>query len=198
MFQLPEIAGKYQGRSVAVCGDAAGVWDDLEALGARSDVGRGKVRKEGWDFLTVNKLGEVFPGDIEHWYSNEGKLLQKFIEGRRNEYRKEFTGPRHSHSCNRGAKWHWPWSGHGTSGLGAVLTALALGYDEVVMCGIPLDDGPHNGEPHWRHCRFQSSEAADQVNGRPSQPWLKAIRLGFDGRVRSMSGRTKAWIEQYG
>ena len=141
-----DIAGKYEGRRVIVCGDAACIWDDLELLGCKSLVGRGGVAKEDWDFLVVNKLGEVFPGNIEHWYSNEPPVLQRYIASRRPEYSREFSGPNHTHSCNRGAKWLWPLGGHGTSGLGATLTAVGLGYSEIVIAGIPLDDGPHNGK----------------------------------------------------
>ena len=73
-FLLPEIAGRYAGRGLVVCADSHCVWDDLERLGARADVGRGKVRApDGWDFMVVNKLGETFPGRIVHWYSNEAR-----------------------------------------------------------------------------------------------------------------------------
>lgn len=192
--ELPQIAGRYEGRSLAVCGDAACVWDDLEALGCKHLVGRGGIRREGWDFMVVNKLGEVFPGTIEHWYSNEPPVLHKYIAARRPEYSREWGGPNHTHSCNRGAKWKWPWGGHGTSGLGAVLTGIGLGYDDIVICGIPLDDGPHNGEPPWRKCRFKTAEAVGPVNGGANQHWERAIEFGFDGKVRAMSGRPKEWI----
>lgn len=193
-FPLPEIAGRYKGKSLVVCGDAACVWKDLEAFGCRNDVNRGKVYKAGWDFLTINKLVETFPGDIEHAYSNEPALLTKFIAARRGEYIREFGGPNHTHSCNAGARWRWPWGGHGTSGLGAALVGLGLGYELVMLCGLPLDDGPHNGEPHWRKCRFASNEAAGSKSGGPNKHWLNARDNGFDGKVKSMSGRTREWL----
>ena len=192
---LPKIAGKYEGKSLVVCGDAQGVWDDLEAFGCKSTHQRGRVEKAGWDFLVVNKLGELFPGNIEHWFSNEPNILHKYIAARRPEYQREFNGPEHTHSCNNGAKFRWPWGGHGTSGLGATLTGIGLGYDRIMICGIPLDDGPHNGEPHWRNCRFKTSEAAGNVNTGINAHWKNAILYGFDGKVKSMSGRTKEWIE---
>lgn len=196
MFPLPDIAGTYSG-GLIICGDAACIWDDLEDLGCKSTVGRGRVQKEEFDFMTINKVGEVFPGNIEHWYSNEGKLLQNFVSARRNEYRKEFDGPRHTHSCNRGVKWHWPWGGHGTSGLGSIFTGLALGYDSIIVCGMPLDDGPHNGEPPWRTSNF-SREVSDTERGGADHHWKRAIQKAFDGKVRSMSGRTRRWIIEYG
>lgn len=193
-FPLPKIAGTYAGKKLIICADAACVWEDLEAFGCASYAGRGSVKKEGWDFLTVNKLVETFPGAIEHCYSNEPSLLRSFIGARRNEYEKEFPRPANTHSCNEGAKWRWPWGGHGTSGLGAVLVGLGLGYDQIVLCGMPLDDGPHNGEPHWRACRFKSKEAAGSVDDDRDGHWKRAIQLAFDGKVKSMSGRTKNWL----
>lgn len=193
-FPLPDIAGKYKGRNLVVCGDASCVWEDLERFGARHDQGRGGVRKDGWDFMVVNKLGETFPGRIEHWYSNEPHLLTKFIAARRQEYSKEFDGPQHTHSCNKGAKWRWPWGGHGTSGLGSILVGLGLGYEQIVLCGMPLDNGPHNGEPPWRKCRFETAEAANTKDGKINNHWKRARDLGFDGKVRAMSGRPKEWL----
>lgn len=192
--KFPEIAGQYSGKGLVVVGDAAGIWDDLEAFGCRSDKGRGKVEKDGWDFLTVNKAVETFPGHIEHCYSNEPSLLQKFIQARRSEYTREFDGPRNVHSINNGVKWVWPFGGHGTSGLGAVLVGVGLGYDKVVICGIPLDDGPHNGEPSWRRCAFQSSEAAGNIETGMNSHWGRAIKFAFGEKVRSMSGRTMEWL----
>ncbi len=192
--KFPDIAGKYQGRNLVVCGDAIGIWSDLEEFGCRRDVHRGSVEKNGWDFLTVNKLIETFPGNVEHSYSNEPSVLVRFIAARRCEYTREFEGPRHTHSISQGTKWVWPFGGHGTSGLGAVLTGLGLGYDHIVICGMPLDDGPHNGEPPWRKCAFKTSEAAGNVNTGMNSHWKKAIELAFEGRVKSMSGRTREWL----
>ena len=191
--ELPEIAGRYAGKSLVVCGDAAGVWFDLERFGCAAHAIRGRVEKPGWHFMTINKLIEVFPGNVEHAYSNEPSLLQKFIAARRSEYAREFDGPRHTHSCNQGAKWKWPWGGFGTSALGAAIVGVGLGYDQIVLCGIPLDDGPHNGEPPWRRCAF-TNEAANSGKSEINAYWKRARDLAFHGRVKSMSGRTKDWL----
>lgn len=192
-FPYPAIAGSYKGKNLVVCGDAIGVWDDLAAFGCRDDSGRGRVRKPDWDFLTVNKLVETFPGSVEHCYSNEPHLLNKFIAARRSEYALEFGPPAHSHSIKEGAQHCWPWGGHGTSGLGATLVGLGLGYDRVVLCGLPLDDGPHNGEPPWRRTAFATSEAAGGPDGKDGH-WKRAIGTAFGKRVKSMSGRTREWL----
>lgn len=195
-FPLPSIAGTYAGKNVIVCADGHTIWDDLEAFGARDDRGCGKVFKESWDILTVNKIVELLPGDIEHCYSNQPQHLMKFIAARRQEYT-DCKAPRWTHSCNQGAKWRWPWGGHGTSGLGAVLVAIGLGYEQIVICGMPLDDRHHNGEPHWRKTTFASTETAGPAsagyNGM-DQHWKRAKQLAFDGKVKSMSGRTREWL----
>lgn len=191
---LPTIAGQYSGKSVVVCADAACIWDDLERFGARSDEGSGQVAKPGWDFMTVNKMVEVFPGRIEHCYSNEPQTLIRFIAARRHEYAREFSGPMHSHSISAGCNWKWPFGGFGTSGLGATLVALCLGYDRVVLCGMPLDNSGHNGEPHWRRCHFETSESAGDVVTGEDGHWKMARQIAFEGKVKSMSGRTMKWL----
>ena len=193
-FPMPTIAGTYKGKGLIVCGDAACVWDDLQRFGCddRSPP-RGKVRKDGWHFMTINKLVETFPGHVEHCYSNRPNLLTNFITARRDEYAKEFGGPQHTHSCNVGAKHHWPWGGHGTSGLGGTLVGVALGYDRVVLCGLPLDNSNHNGEPPWRRTAFKDKEAAGDVKTGWDSHWKRA-EVAFEKKVRSMSGRTLEWF----
>lgn len=175
---------QYKG-GIVVCGDAACIWNDLESFGCRSGNG---VVKDGWEFMTVNKIVEVFPGHIEHAYSHSAQTLISFIAARRHEYKNEFVGPRYTHSIQSGTNVSWNWSGHGTSALGAALTAVALGYEKIVLAGIPLDDGGHNGEPHWRRCSF-TTEVADS-----DEHWKRAIALAFEGKIKSMSGRTAKWL----
>lgn len=185
--RLPEIAGRYSG-GLAICGDAACVWDDLEAFGCRTDAGKGAVSKPGFHFMAINKIGETFPGDLEHWFSNSAAHLSRFAASRRDEYAREFAAPKNTHACHDGAMWRWPWSGHGTSALGAALSGVAMGYAPITLCGVPLDESPHNGEPPWRKCKF-TSEVKEQ-----DRNWLRAIDLVFEGTVFSMSGRTREWL----
>lgn len=190
--KFPEIAGTYTG-GLVICADAQCIWRDLWFFGCEDNSGLGRVHKEGWHFMTVNKMVEVFPGKIEHAYSNQPNCLQRFVAARRDEYGHEFGGPKHTHSLSQGCDHVWPFGGHGTSGLGAALVGFALGYSRIVLCGMPLDDGPHNGEPPWRRTGFASSEAAGSVGYDRNVHWHRA-KLAFEGKVRSMSGRTKKWL----
>lgn len=184
---LPDIAGMYAGRRLVICGDAACVWDDLERFDCRVNGKRGLVAKLGHDFMVVNRLGEVFPGAIEHWFSNAAGLIKIFMQARRQEYAQEFTPPVHTHSCNDGAMWRWPFGAHGTSAMGAALSGIAMGYEQIVLCGVPLDDGPHNGEPPWRKTNF----SAEVREG--DKHWQRFADF-FGGQVLSLSGRTKDWL----
>lgn len=191
---LPPIAGTYKGKQVIILGDAACVWDDLARFGCVDRQGRGKVWKSGWHFCAINKMVETFPGDLEHAYSNNPNDLNTFIAARRPEYRREFNMPQETHSITKGVKWTWPWGGHGSSGLGALLTMLACGYDHVVLAGLPLDNSAHNGEPPWRTTCFESSECAGPIGGGMDGHWKTAKETACEDKVRSLSGRTRDWF----
>lgn len=193
-FPFPKIAGRYEGKKLIICGDSHNVWDDLDRFGCKNQNNRGSVVKNDWQFMTINKLIEVFPGSVEHCYSNEAESLIAFVAARRREYRKEFSGPEHLHSCNRGIQWRWPWRGNGTSALGACLTAICLGYAEIVLAGVPLDNGSHNGEPPWRRCNFLAEVEAVKEQRTINVHWRNARDLVFDGKVKSLSGRTMEWF----
>lgn len=117
-----------------------------------------------------------------------GAVLNRFIAARRDCYA-EYGPPLNTH-CILGydTKYRWPWCGQGTSGLGGVLTAIGLGYGRIVIAGMPLDNSPHNGEPSWRQTRFTT-----EVPGR-DEHWERAIALAFEGKVKSLSGRTRDWL----
>jgi len=181
---LPKICGRYHG-GIVVCGDARCVWDDLQAFGCANGNG---VARRGYDFMTVNRLIEVFPGRVDHCYSNVAEVLLRHVNCRRDEYAGEFGPPLATHSRTDGTDWVWPWHGDGTSGLGAILTAIFLGYDAVVLAGMPLDGSGHNGEPPWRKCKFLTEVKDDDVH------WRRAIKFAFAGKVTSLSGRTKQWL----
>lgn len=185
-IHLPKVP-RYQG-GVIVVGDAACVWDDLERFRCRSDNG---VARSGWDFMTVNGITSVFPGKIEHAYSNAPWVIRRYVRSRRDDYKDEFGYPKYLHSRGPdGTDFVWPWHGDGTSGLGATLVAVALGYERIVLAGMPLDNGPHNGEPPWRTTRFTTEVPPGDFH------WGRAIHLAFEGKVKSLSGRTAEWLGQ--
>ena len=68
----------------------------------------------------------------------------------------------------------------GSSGLFAALVGLKLGYDEIILCGCPADNGNFY-DPEWVSDNFTKKRKV----------WLGAKEF-FDGRVKSMSGYTRS------
>lgn len=150
--------------------------------------------------MAVNDMIMYFPGIIDHCYSNQHRWFQGWLQARRETIckvctRKQWGEPGPTHSCRVGGKYNWPWPGHGTSTLNAVYTAVALGYDPIVICGAPLDNSPHFFEPPWGYSNFEREVSID-VKGQLSF-WANAKKNLFRGRVYSMSGRTKELLGAY-
>ena len=158
-----------------VVGSGRGVWDDL------SETPKG-------DIMAVNDIGMHLPYPLAHWYSNDDKMLPHWIRARRPRYVIDYPSNMRTHTCGEGPEGieKWPWPGGGTSGLGAVFTGLALGYEQIIICGMPLDNGPHYFDsPHTK------TNFGNQVPGDRPRFWTHARDNIFQGRVKSMSGRTK-------
>lgn len=171
------------GKKVAIVAGAQCVWDDVFALGIQCD-----EFQNGYEILCVNDIVMHFPGRVDHLYSNDHRMFPYWLGARRRQYQKKKFGTITTHSCQTGGQVTWPWPGHGTSALGAVYTALAMGYDKIVLCGVPLDNSGWYHAPPWYRSNFER-EVAPTVDGQLSI-WTNA-RRAFKNRVYSMSGRTK-------
>lgn len=178
------LRGSGKGKTLIIAAGGGCVWDDLKAFGYPSDPGH--------DVMCVNDMISYFPGKVKHAYSNDAKMLPHWVNARRPKYVREYGGPRHVYTC--GVKGHHsstvflPWPGHGTSGLNAVYTGLWLDYDTIVLCGVPLDNGPHFFEAPWVCSNFLN-EVTETDRG--PRYWENAAKRVFDGKVKSLSGRTR-------
>ena len=79
----------------------------------------------------------------------------------------------------------WPgFQQGGTSALTATKIALAIGFSEVILCGVPIDPGAYlDGEDDW------SRRNVDQMEAYRS-PWRRDSAY-LKGYAFSMSGWTK-------
>ena len=181
----PNLVDRWSGK-LAVCGSGRTLWDDLERLKIRL-----YTEQDGWDVMVVNDVVQHMPRRIMHFYSNDRTMLEAWMAARRPMLRKRWGQPEYVHTCKSGPRiaYKWPWPAHGSSGLGAVYCALAMGYDPVVLCGVPLDDDGHYFDPPGEHTAF-TQEVGTTVDG-DLMYWAKAQSKLFHGRVFSMSGRTR-------
>lgn len=142
--------------------------------------------------MCVNDVVMHFPGPVKHFFTLDHAMLPKWVAARRPRLRKEFGGPKYSHTCNFNllGVYNWDLPGHGTSSLNAVLCGLKMGYDKIVICGVPLDNGPHYFSPPWEVNNFEN-----QTQDRDGLPRYWGIHLEkFKDRVFSMSGRTRDFL----
>lgn len=164
-----------------VVGGARCVWEDL------SKVDRGKP----WSILCVNDVIMHFPAKLHHVYSNDHRMLPHWVAARRPIFVRDLDkGERpmiHTSMVGGPNMVLWPWPGNGSSGMNAALTAIALGYDDILLVGMPLDDSGHYFEPPWVRSNF-TNEVPDRDGG--PRHWRDMVKV-FDGKVRSMSGRTR-------
>jgi len=171
-----DCVGAYSGELV-IMGGGRCLWDDLAKINGRHH-----------DFMAVNHAGLFFKGKLNHWYTNEGPMLPLWETLRRHMRGHGDNGPvlTHTNDPNSTADYLWNWSGAGSSSLGAVLTGLALGYDKIILCGIPLDNSGHFYDPPGEHSNF-----INEVPKRDGYPryWQNAARDVFDGKVKAVSGR---------
>lgn len=166
-----------------VLGSAPCLWEDLEDAIERLQLGQNRVEN-----IAVNGAGVLFNGPLDIWASIHGTKLVDWIEKRRTLYSDmmDFDAygnfAKHETPDDCVIPWNRP-NGNGSSGLYAVLLALELGFNKLILCGMPIDgeeritsDGEvEPGQTPYHHYR----------NG-----WM--LRQGIlSEHVRSMSGWTR-------
>lgn len=173
--QPPSLLGSRRG-PLLILGGARCVWDDYA-----------QVRPWKGEILAVNDIGATLHEPIAHWVS----LHPEYFPGWRT-YRERHGYPRgwtcHAPKMRDGVDVAWPLEMRGgSSGLFAVHIALLMGYDEIVLAGVPMDGSGHYFDPPW----VNQSDF-----GRPEEMSWEQAMSHFAGRVRSLSGRTRDWLER--
>jgi hypothetical protein len=163
---LPDIVGTKQGAKLLVIGSAACVWDDL----SRYDF-------HGHDLMAVNDMMMHFPDKLDYGATCHPEKLPAWSFFKKMEI--------HSHIPNDLVTWYWPLHRQGgTSGLFAITVGLLMGYDRIVLAGVPCDDSPRFFEPPWKtHAQFGRDSVMDE--------WRDAAKNIFNDKVKSLSGKTR-------
>lgn len=179
---LPPIANNFPGFRLYVCGSGRSLWADIAAAGLPS-------RDERTHIMCVNFAGAHVPFAFHHWVSLHGRQLAHWFRLRREMYAEDGHIWLHSDAPHDLVEFAWTIENPGgCSGLFAAQIGLAMGYDSVMLCGIPEDNDGHFYDAPGSRGSY-SNEGAEPI-------WAWARDHVFRGRVKSLSGRTRAWLAQ--
>lgn len=135
---------------------------------------------EGTDIICVNMSGMVIP-KATHLFSWHKKQISAIKEWRVAEW-PDCKAVVHSVGDHGRVDWIWRFNG-GTSvsGLSCIDLAHLLGYNEIVLVGIPMDNKGYFYKPTDNpdmHDRYRHDE-------------VKKIRQMYGDKIKSFSGFTK-------
>ena len=156
------------------------MWDDLR---------RYDDQHQG-DRMGVNDIIYFYPEALQHGVSLHTDYLPAITYSQ--FYRAAHIGwpplTTHSHQPGSHVKHVWPLTRDGgTSGLFGILIGLLMGYEKIILAGMPCDDSPHFWEPPWKKTPFYLGELVQEE-------FIRARDAVFNGRVKSLSGRTREWL----
>jgi len=177
-----------------VMGTGRSLWDDLGIINHDWIGGR----------MAVNEAIEHYPHPVDHAVSLHPEYLGHWMHFRQRAWQGSRPITMHSNKdhdliaasllyaphddVRRLQVWDVRGVGAYTSGLFAVLVALMLGYDRIVLAGMPVD-----GSGHYYDAP-DAPDIEDYGSDHHEQVWIEARDQVFEGRVTSLSGRTCDWL----
>ncbi len=186
-------------RVIAITGDGNTMINDVK-------------RFESWgvdhDLYCVNRSMLIFERQVDHWAAIDSEESAWFVENVNGKVQPEKPILRHTIGYFPGAYdvfWEqdFPFEDEiqrriwiGNTGYFAVLTALHMGYEKIVLLGMPL-----NHEPHWYQ---RPDEPPPMWAGKAFTQWVDLVlkRPEAAAKVKSMGGYsafilgtvTKEWL----
>lgn len=183
--ELPSRAGRFSGPLLIMGGGRVAigggkyetVWDDYR-----------KVMPWKGEIMCVNDVGMHLHDRVRHWVTLHAEYMPGWMAFRRGHLYGSGDQPMtHGHKPKVGIDVLWPMDQlGGTSGLFAIFVGLLLGYNEIVLAGVPMTGSGHYFDPPW-----YGGECCDRA---AMQVWRWAITNVFEGKVTSLSGCTKEWL----
>lgn len=172
---MPPVAGNFSG-ILLVCGSGRTLWSDLE-------------RAPAGEIMLVNDAAWMLDRPAVHLTSLHAELLPWWAGYRK---AKRIETHLHLHTSNRrhrlGAqpslvnRWDLE-NGACYSGIFGAAVGLALGYSQVILCGVPQTGDGYVWSPPGK------ASTHDDKNLFTELRWWADNR--FKGRVRSLSGKTR-------
>ena len=172
---LPPIAGSMKGLPLLVCGGGRNLHEDAA-----------RMPLERWGHtLAVNLACLCVRREFQHLASLHDTLIPHYMGLIR--HKTEAHIHTHSYRDAPGVDFAWDLEGQPPcSGLFGAAIGLAMGYQPVVLAGVPEDDNGHFYDP--------PGDRGDYGTDQNSRAWLWFKDHVFAGRVKSLSGRTRDWL----
>jgi len=160
-----------------IVGSGRCVWDDLEQL-----------LPIECDVMAVNDAIMHYPYKLTHAYSIDNSMLNEWVAARR-PWHKKLDGLVRKHcmfKCPNAERQIL--KVHANSGINAIHRGLDLGYTEIIVCGVPVDNSGHYFDPPWIETNYDKEKDHLHYCHAPE----------FEGKVYFMSGRASgkkpAWL----
>lgn len=188
--KAPSVAGNYSGPAV-VLGSGRCIWDDIA-----------KIDFEQVQVIAINNMIMHYKGRVHHGVSLHpeepplwrqlrwtNQCEESYVVTHSHRYPSHIKHPNGEFKTEHGLDFIWVLEGGrgGSSGLFAPMVGLALGYDKIILAGIPIDGSGHFFDP-------PNTETKQFLGRNIQEEWENANVNYFKGRVKSMSGRTMEWL----
>lgn len=201
---LPKCAGNYGGTAV-VMGSGRCIWEDC----ARIDFN--KVHVIAINNMIMHHKGRVHHGVSLHpeepplWrqlrWTNQCEPSYVHTHSHRLPENNDNLPPQ-EFKTRHGLDYLWVIEGGrgGSSGLFACMVGLALGYERIIIAGIPLDGNGHFFDPPGNIPRINNEgkfidASTKQFTGTNIEyEWKNADQKYFKGRVKALSGKPREWL----
>ena len=191
----PNLVGKYSG-TLLVVGGGRCVFKDIAKYTGDSGTGtftglRRWQESGSHDVMAVNDIGQWLTCKIEHWCSLHADHLMNWMTLRRHHGLNCDAIQTHGHKEKPGIDNPWPMVPNmgGLSGLYAAMLGVLLGYEKVVLAGIPCDgtgrfyDPPDSGGMHGERSIITAWE--ENMN---CYPEMKEYVTSLSGYTREVLG----------
>ena len=146
-------------------------------------------------YVATNHAGRDWPGELPHWVTHHTENMPGWIDERRDAGRPDalqfWTSNTKTIPPEHATLYHHVPAWDGSSGLLAVTVALHLGYQRVILCGVPLDIhfAHYDDEALWQEASHYRGAWNDHMHemlgkvksfngwtalklGEPTQEWI--------------------------
>jgi hypothetical protein len=170
-----------QSSNLLILGCGACLWDDLARYDSiHADQDRMGVNDAIIHYTGVLQHGASLHDDCLEWLAN---YRQKFIKPTSPDPMIAHYWPYPTTQFNYQPSRAWEFVDFppGSSSYYAVLVGLGLGYERIILAGVPMDKSAHFYCPNYPYDYWTPYGPA----------WQRAAETIFEGRVKSLSGNTR-------